>query len=363
MTASQAEAPLSRSPVRPLAEPSSKPRIDWVDVAKGICIVMVVMMHSTLGVEKAAGAEGWMHYFVAFAKPFRMPDFFLISGLFLALVIDRDWRLYLDRKVVHFAYFYVLWLLIQGTFKWPAIALDQGLAAVVHAFLLALVDPFGTLWFIYLLPIFFVFAKLVKDLPPLIVLAFAAALEMLPVETGWMVPDEFCARLFYVMLGWYAARYVFTIAEWARTHRGLAMVGLAAWALTNGLAVFGGVSEWPVVSLALGTAGAMAIVSGAALMAGSAAAEPLRYAGERSIVIYLAFFLPMAATRAVLLKTGIVTDIGLIALIVTTVGVVAPLALHWVVKKTGWGLFLFERPMAFHIDQPARRETRLQPAK
>ena len=27
-------------------------RIDWVDYAKGICIVMVVMMHSVLGVEK-----------------------------------------------------------------------------------------------------------------------------------------------------------------------------------------------------------------------------------------------------------------------------------------------------------------------
>jgi uncharacterized membrane protein YcfT len=30
-------------------------RIDWVDYAKGICIVLVVMMHSTLGVEKAPG--------------------------------------------------------------------------------------------------------------------------------------------------------------------------------------------------------------------------------------------------------------------------------------------------------------------
>jgi len=27
---------------------------------------------------------------MAFAKPFRMPDFFLISGLFLARVIDRS---------------------------------------------------------------------------------------------------------------------------------------------------------------------------------------------------------------------------------------------------------------------------------
>ncbi len=26
-------------------------RIDWVDYAKGFCIIFVVMMHSTLGVE------------------------------------------------------------------------------------------------------------------------------------------------------------------------------------------------------------------------------------------------------------------------------------------------------------------------
>ena len=36
-------------------------RVDWVDYAKGICIVMVVMMHSVLGVEAAAGQTGFMH--------------------------------------------------------------------------------------------------------------------------------------------------------------------------------------------------------------------------------------------------------------------------------------------------------------
>ena len=35
-------------------------RVDWVDYAKGFCIVMVVMMHSTLGVEKAAGETSWL---------------------------------------------------------------------------------------------------------------------------------------------------------------------------------------------------------------------------------------------------------------------------------------------------------------
>ncbi|GLK74835.1 acyltransferase [Methylopila jiangsuensis] len=349
---------MSHSPVAS----SPRPRVDWVDVAKGFCIVMVVMMHSVLGVEKAAGETGFMTYVVAFARPFRMPDFFLISGLFLALVIDRDWRTYLDRKVVHFAYFYVLWLLIQGAFKWPGLALSEGPGAVGEQFLLALIEPFGTLWFIYILPIFFVFAKLVRRLPPALVLGFAAALEIAPIHTGWTIPDEFCARLVYVLLGWYGAPYIFALAEKARAHAGLAVAGLLVWALVNGAAVFGGVSELPVISLALGLIGAAAVVALAALLAGTVAGEPLRYAGERSIAVYLAFFLPMAATRAILLKLGLIPDIGWISVIVTVVAVVTPLALEWLVMRTGRGRFLFVRPAAFHIDRP-KGDRRLQPAE
>ena len=336
------------------------PRVDWVDVAKGLCIIMVVMMHSTLGVEKAAEAQGFMHHAVAFAKPFRMPDFFLISGLFLAVVIDRDWRTYADRKVLHFFYFYLLWLVIQGAFKWPGLALDEGFGAVVHEFLLSLINPFGTLWFIYLLPVFFVFAKLVRRVPPVLVLAFAAALEMAPIETGWMAPDEFAARLVYVMLGWYGAPYVFALAERVQAHRGLALGGLAVWALVNGAAVSGGISELPGVGLALGVAGAVAVIA----VAGTAAGAPLRYAGARSIVVYLAFFLPMAVTRTILIKTGIIPDVGWMAVVVTTVGVIAPLVFERLVMATGWGTFLFVRPQALRIEQARDpRDRRLQPAE
>lgn len=346
-----------------LSGAAGEPRIDWVDVAKGVCIVLVVMMHSTLGVGLAMGGEGFMHHVVAFSKPFRMPDFFLISGLFLALVVDRPWRRYLDRKVVHFAYFYVLWLLIQGAFKWPVLALEQGPAAVGEAALMALVEPFGTLWFIYLLPIFFVFAKLVREVHPLIVLVFAAALETARVKTGWTVPDEFCSRLFYVMLGWYAARYVFAAAEVARGHKALALSGLALWAVANGAAVAFGYSELPGVSLLLGTAGALAIVAASALVAGTRIGAPLRYAGERSLAVYLAFFLPMAATRVILVKTGVIDDIGWVSFIVTAAGVVVPLALHWIVMRSGRGRFLFERPAVFRLESARSPGGKLQPAE
>ena len=146
-------------------------RIDWVDYAKGICIIMVVMMHSVLGVEAAAGQTGFMHHVVEFARPFRMPDFFLISGLFLARVIDRDWRTYLDRKVVHFAYFYVLWVTMQFGFKAPVLRQPRRLDPYRLALSGILHRPFGTLWFIYLLPVFFVVTKADAPLPPLAIWA------------------------------------------------------------------------------------------------------------------------------------------------------------------------------------------------
>ena len=76
---------------------SDEARVAWVDVAKGLCIVFVAATHATLGVGEAVGHEGFMHAIVAFTKPFRMPVFFLISGLFLSRGIDRDWRTYGDR--------------------------------------------------------------------------------------------------------------------------------------------------------------------------------------------------------------------------------------------------------------------------
>jgi len=335
-------------------------RIDWVDYAKGICIIMVVMMHSTLGVGTAAGGEGFLHDFVAFAKPFRMPDFFLISGLFLARVIDRDWKTYIDRKVVHFAYFYVLWMTIQFVFKAPGIAAEQSAAAALKLYAVSFIEPFGTLWFIYLLPIFFVVTKLARPVPPLVIWLAAAALEIAPVETGWIAIDEFASRFVYFYTGYVLAPHIFTLAAQVQRRPAAAVAALMLWAIINGVLVFTGYAQLPFVSLALGLIGAVAVVSLAALLAKVHWLDALRYCGQNSIVIYLAFFLPMAATRTLLLKTGAVADIGAMSVIVTAAGVLGPLALFWLVRGTALR-FLFERPERFRLAPKAKLA--LQPAE
>jgi len=326
-------------------------RVAWVDYAKGFCIIMVVMMHSTLGVQDAAGATGWAGYIVAFAKPFRMPDFFMISGLFLSRVIDRDWRTYLDKKVVHFAYFYVLWLTIQFAFKAPLIAHGGGAGELARQYALAFIDPFGTIWFIYLLPIFFVLVKATKQVPWWIIWLIGAGLQMAQVNTGWTIPDEFCQRFVFFYSGYVFAPTIFRYAATVLKHGHLAVLYLAVWSVVEAAAVFGGVSEIPGIGLALGFIGAIAVVTISTLLSKSDLMAAVRYCGRNSIVIYLAFFLPMAIARTALLKTGIIPDLGTVSMIVTACGVFFPLALYWSVRNTPLR-FLFKRPAWAYLNAP-----------
>lgn len=332
-------------------------RVGWVDVAKGVCILFVVMLHSTLGVEKAMGETGFMHGLTEFAKPFRMPDFFLLSGLFLALTIDRPWRLYFDRKVVHFFYFYVLWLTIQFALKAPSMVLETGGAAVLQNYLIAFVEPFGTLWFIYILPLFFLLTRALRTLPKAWVFAWAAWLSVVPVATGWLLIDEFAARYVYFFAGYAAAPMIFQAADWVDRNRKAGLIFLGGWAVINAALVFLPVAPWlaafgerpselPFLGLGLGFAGALAIVSTGALLNGHAGliTRFFRHAGEQSIVIYLAFFFPMAVTRIVLIEVAPELGAGMISVLVTLAAVTGPMILYRLIGATGYGGFLFARP-------------------
>jgi uncharacterized membrane protein YcfT len=228
-------------------------------------------------------------------------------------------------------------------------------------YLESFIEPFGTLWFIYLLPVFFVVAKATRKMPPLAIWTLAALLEMAHIATGWTVIDEFCARFVYFYSGYWFAGYVFALSDRARARPVWSVAGLAAWALINASLVVSGFSEWPLISLMLGLSGAGAIVTMGTLLARAQWLNFLRYCGEHSIVIYLAFFLPMAATRTLLLRTAPIHDIGTISLVVTIAGVAGALAL-WRTALLAGANSLFERPAAFWI-APKKTSRVLQAAE
>ncbi len=346
-------------------------RVAWVDYGKGICIVLVVMMHSTFAVQKDIGFPGFMDYAVAFARPFRMPDFFMISGLFLSAVIDRPWRDFLDRRVVHFGYFYALWLTIEFAFRIayflvfsrpPSDGFSGG-GPLLAEYLWGFVQPWGTLWFIYQLPIFAVAAKLLRRAPRLLVWLAAAGLHVAKIHTGWNVVDDFCMLAVFFYTGYAVAPRIFAFAAAARAHPLPALVGLLVWGCVEGWAVFTPlgpqavlsaplrVADYPFVSLALGLVGALAVVAVSSLLERAGRFDWVRYCGQHSLMIYLGFFLPMELARRFFVSTAVVPEIGVVSLLVTLCGVVGALAMFWVSRALGIR-FLYQRPRFLRLVPP-----------
>lgn len=177
-------------------------------------------------------------------------------------------------------------------------------------------------------------------------LAAASALQMAHIATHSTVIDEFAARYVYFYAGYHFAPRIFAFAEAARANLRRTIPALILWGVTNELAVRCGYSGLPAVSLLLGFAGAAAVVAFSALLAEAHVLPSLAWLGARSMVVYLAFFLPMAATRIALLKTGLIVDGGVIALIVTAFAVHVHIFVRTATLATPFE-FLFERPLFF----------------
>lgn len=335
-------------------------RISWVDYGKGICIILVVMMHTTLGYSEMVHAEGWMTPVVAWAKPFRMPDFFLLAGLFLNLSIFGLKKSYFDRKVLHFAYFYLLWLGIQ-TALFEANLLLSDPIEFATIFLSALVFPKSSLWFIHMLAIFYVITWTVRHVSTMKVLAAAAILQIAFstgfIDTGWSVTNRIMEWFVYFFAGYSLSGVAFSWAQRAAEDKTMTLGLLLGWIIANTCFVAVNIATLPIVSLALGMAGAFAIIAIASVLADLERAKWLSYVGANSIVVYLTFFIPMKILQKVFASTGLVESPGTVSILILIISVASPLAIHWMIKGTPLN-WLYVRPeflkMGVDRNKPAK---------
>ncbi|MDP1625725.1 acyltransferase family protein [Parvibaculum sp.] len=331
----------------------SKQRINWIDTAKGLTIILVVMEHTTFGVSNAIGHMPLVFGAIAeFAKPFRMPLFFLVAGLFAYKALFGDLRKFVDGKIVHFAYFYVLWSVIQIGIKMIP---HEGAWQVTYVDLLMIpIQPFAVLWFIYSLAMFFVTMRLLREARPFFVFFFALALYFTRLDTGWMLLDEFAWRFIWFVTGVYGAKQIFQIADWARVYPAKS-AGLAGLMLACvGTVVFSHLVDIRALELLMGFAGAGSAIMLVSLLASRGLAGPIAYVGRHSLYVFLTFFLPMATMRIVLTRLGL--DNGdLITLISTTIAVVTPILAFRLVENTPLG-FAFVRPDMFRLTTPRARK-------
>jgi len=167
--------------------------------------------------------------------------------------------------------------------------------------------------------------------------------------------------------GYAAAPAIHRFVAWAENHVTLSVAGLLFWALANGLLVFSpgyavmptetkmGLAALPPLHLLLALIGALALCVLGALLSKLSVMNWLRWLGEHSLVVYVAFTLPMSIFRGLALWSGLLTDTGLLSFAVLIVATASPVALYLIIQRVGFGDFLFVRPRWARIadDRPS----------
>lgn len=97
----------------------SRTRYPWVDYARGITIILVVYRHVFEGLgEEVSENYSALEYFNAFFFSFRMPLFFMISGLFFSQTIARNGLpLFIKKRFSTIFYPLLIWGTIQITLQ------------------------------------------------------------------------------------------------------------------------------------------------------------------------------------------------------------------------------------------------------
>lgn len=283
-------------------------RLLWPDVAKGVCIVLVVLWHVTRKDYLAlpwsvslpvTGAWGTLSESLL---PVRMPLFFFVSGLFATTLVDRPWRAVLTRRVLPLLYLFVLWTLLHTLVLRLAPGFDTAVASSPAELLAGLTITPGNLWYLLALPAYVVVARATRRAPAV---ALGAALVLSVVAFSGWVPTPgnragLLANLVFFLLG--------TRCSPQRVGRGPAWVGGAAvLALVAGVVSWQvlDADRWPGVRPGLGLLGILAGIAAAGLLARSRVGPVLGRLGQQTLPVYV-LHLPLVA----LLHRGAASVVG-----------------------------------------------------
>lgn len=95
--------------------------LGWINLARGIIIIMVVYRHSFEGIRNSGIDISAYHYLEVLNNmmyTFRMPLFFIISGILMSLSLSKHGLgEYIRKRAEYILYPYVIWCVLQITLK------------------------------------------------------------------------------------------------------------------------------------------------------------------------------------------------------------------------------------------------------
>jgi uncharacterized membrane protein YcfT len=334
-------------------------RLAWVDAAKGLSILLVVLHHSVWFLQKSGQAPAAVVTANEALASLRMPLFFLASGLFVAGALAASWRTLLHKRVAFFLYLYVIWTIIRFTFFATVIppGVDPDDSANPVRLVWALLLPGPSMWFLYALALFAVVCKLIRRLPVWLqlgaagVLSALAGAEVVEFESG---PWTRIARyFFFFLLGWHARGLVERLA--ASSGAVKVVAAAAGCVAAAAAAVMLDLQSVPGVALALNMAAVTFGVLFAAWIARYRIGRPLVSLGQQTLPVYLLHIFWVALVMVGLqgVDVPLVTGYLLPAVMAVVLTVLSLLTHRLLVRAGATWLFALPSRLAYRPPAPA----------
>lgn len=200
---------------------ASKTRLRWPDVAKGLSIVGVVLLHVSLAVPE--GMETTAAHINRILDPLRMPLFFMVSGFFSAKVFGFTFKDLFLRRLWFFLVPYVVWVPIELWFKFREWNLYDGKEMPgISRYIGHIVEGRNMYWFLYALVIFNIVLWLTRKLPwwAGVLVGFAPIL-ILPLHADQHMIGKAVLYLPAFLLGAHLRQHIRHFAETATSLRHL----------------------------------------------------------------------------------------------------------------------------------------------
>jgi fucose 4-O-acetylase-like acetyltransferase len=323
------------------ASPVTSRKLDWVDAAKGIAIILVVVGHAWRGMHaRGLIAEPLFHAVDSRIYSFHMPVFFAVSGLFVAgSVARKSPRDFVVNRILRLVWPLTLWTYLFLATK--LLAGDFANSPITAADLVRLPFPgYLHLWFLWAL--FLQHMAIVLTRPFIIdghyATAKLAALAVLSIALALMPLSSAIAYWFgnaikyapFLVMGIMIGQtgLLDRFGTGARLIAAIAFLCvIVAWPL------FADEAVTRLAGSCILTFGLIAVVSAFGRSIPTWASW-LVSLGTASMAIYLCHTVFSAAVREALLSLGI-DAIGIHLILGTVAGIVGSLAVLWLSTRTG----------------------------
>lgn len=270
----------------------SPSRMVWMDQARGVAIVLVVVFHGRTVQARFADVPAGLRELTESFDPFRMPLLVFLSGMLLSHSLAKSPGAYALGKARSIAWPYAVWSV-------ASLAVVAELSADTVA--AVLVSPLSHLWFLPYLLGYYALAWVLQVLRvPVLPVAAVALLSAGLLDGGWRRMTFLCAFFF--------AGHVYVQHQVVFERR-----AGATWLAVSGVVVVAGgavsamgapVKYEPLLA-AVPVGGIALCLLLARWSTGGPAARALAYVGRQSIVFYVSHFLTLWVVHTALDAAGV----------------------------------------------------------